>query len=177
MEYSLYDLMTRLGVGQEVTFNRPARWSYTDPEQKGVGGFAEVRFDVSETVLTIELRHWKGAHKTDIGLMNDRRVETIFVEAMRSGDSDNFSVSVMILDGDVYEVFDESLLDLVLSIFRSRAIEINMKMVEQKFKCKATSISEILDHLPAPQGQDNRPRPTAEIIPFRPRADAPVQRI
>lgn len=175
MEYPLHEIMSRLGVGQEVSFERPARWSYADCENKGVGGFAEVRFDTSQSVLTIELRHWKAAHKTEIGLMNERRVETIFVEALRIEGSDDFSISVMILDGEVYEVFDDSLLDLVLSIFRSRAIEINMKMIEQRFKCRATSIGEILDHLPQTKNQDNRPRATAEVIPFRPRTDAPIQ--
>lgn len=157
MTYPLSELLMRLGANGDITPETPSRWQYAKADEKGVGGFAEIRIEEDTGDVVAEMRHWR----SDTALVSDpdpdaRKVETFFLHAVRvagEGDMPRYELSALVIDGEDYPLDSGPLNDLSLSIFQSRVIELNSAMIEEKVRTAALNALDVCDVLgdsPAP---------------------------
>lgn len=151
MSYPLSELLMRLGASGDITPETPSRWQYAKSDEKGVGGFAEIRIDDVTGDVTAEMRHWRSADALDNDPDPDaRKVETFFLHAERIHADDpmpRYELTALVIDGEDYPLDSEPLNDLSLSIFQSRVIELNSAMIEEKVRIVALNALDVCDVL------------------------------
>lgn len=174
MIYTLEDLLTKMGA-PEVRENGAMRWHYFDKAGKDTSGFAEIRLIDDGERLIAELTHpGQPDEKSGRGSTRD---ENFYLHAQKRGRQ--YKVTKIAFDGEEYVHPQKSIVELGLSIFHARVLNISILMIEQAF-----NKGDILDT----NGQDKEEAflfevtPTAKapthekswgvVIPFAPRAAA-----
>jgi len=151
MTYPLSELLMRLGANGDITPEAPSRWHYSKADEKGVGGFAEIRIDDETGDVIAEMRHWRADEALESDPDPDaRKVETFFLQAVRvpdTGDMPRYELAALVIDGEDYPLDSEPLNDLSLSIFHSRVIELNSAMIEEKVRTAALNALDVCDVL------------------------------
>ena len=180
MLYSLHDLLLKMGA-PEVREKGRMEWHYFDKDKNALAGFAEIRLDSGGERLTAEMRHLRYNYSDDQGKLHPEYTETFFMHAERTARPGHFRITKISLDGDDYTNPAKGIVELGLSVFHARALDISIRMMEQVFNKQ-----DILDTtLPV---QADRPLPRFQavlkediapkerfgvVIPFRPRAAVP----
>ncbi len=140
-----------------------------------MAGFAEVRLEAGAQRLFADLKHIRENYEDDHGNLHDSFVESFSLEAVRVG-KDQYEVVRVSFDGAEYPNPERNIVELGLSIFHSRALDISILMVEQAFN-KQDMLEEA--ELPMPkmrktvfanQSVSQQPQSFGVVIPFRPRA-------
>ena len=142
MVYSLSDLLVKMGA-PEVSEKGRVEWHYFDKKRNDIAGFAEIRLEAEGLRLIAELTHIRENYEDDEGRMHDLYVESFFLQANRVA-GNRYKVVKIGFDGDAYDGPQKSVIELGLSIFHSRALDINILMVQQMFNKQ-----DILDAVPA----------------------------
>lgn len=175
MMYSLYDLLIKMGA-PEVKEKRCIEWHYFDDEKKELAGFAEIKLDPQGHRLTAELKHLHKDFEDDEGTVYPTYTETFYLQAERVGGSDGYRVSKICFDDEEYINPRKAVIELGLSLFHARALDISIRMVEQTFN-KQDMFETTAETRPAVRpffvAPAAHPAPKKEsygvVIPFRPR--------
>lgn len=185
MDYDINELLFKLGLN-ELQEKRELRWYYIDASEPDISGCAHARFANDGRKLIVELNHtFRNTDEFD-GEIGEMRDETITLEARRIGDSPLFRISKLAFDGNEFEPDNTGMVELCCGMFYARALKINEIMVGQRYQ---TAIAEFQSaEEKVRKKQEARRRMIEEtvraadnvvgvIVPFRPRSDAPLQRI
>ncbi|MDE2337165.1 MAG: hypothetical protein KGL10_07625 [Alphaproteobacteria bacterium] len=177
MMYTLDELLMKMGT-PETRERGQIRWHYFDRHDAAAGGFAEVRLLDGGATLVAELRQWRSCAIEGDPAGDD--VESLYLHARRDGS--RYAVTKIAFDGEEYPHPQKSVIELGLSIFHARALDISILMVEQAFN------RDDIVHQPLPALPDNArvsraPRVPAQepgmrkaeaqwgvVVPFRPRS-------
>lgn len=175
MMYKLEELLTKMGA-PEVKEKGQIRWHYFDRQHDEVGGFAEVRLLDGGAALVAEMKHlhYPAAGEQDEnspGLYN----ETLYLHARRNGA--RYEVTKIAFDGEEYAQPQKPVIELGLSLFHARALDISILMVEQAFN-KQDIVQPVIDHSPQFRGVPAHVKPSVKkdswgvVVPFRPRVSS-----
>ncbi len=178
MMYSLQDLLAKMGA-PEVKEKGQMRWHYFDAETGELSGFAEIRLIEGGKRLIAELSHARHNYEDDTGRFHQSYTESFYLHAEKTGIS--YTVTKIAFDGEEYAQPQKAIVELGLSIFHARALDISILMVEQAFN-KQDILHASADDAPrfsgVPVRRKAQPAPAAApreswgvVIPFRPRAE------
>lgn len=182
MNYELTALLNKMGV-PDLMERKSIRWSYADDLDPSVHGFAEVRLESSDRFLTAELRHHRKNFEDDLGIIHPFHAESFYLQARRVDDSSQFRISLLSFDGRTYDLRQSAMIELGLSLFHGRAVDISTRMVEQKFALVTEEMKK-LDTAREPKfamakkkKQAPAENPASNVITFRPRDKSGARRL
>lgn len=186
MIYKLSDLLMKMGAPEAKERGR-IEWHYFDKETNTLAGQANIRLEAGGEFLVAELKHTRKDYEDDDGMMHGQYEETFFMYAERAARPGHYRITRLSFDGEDYGHPTKPIIELGLSIFHARALDISVRMIEQVF-----NKMDILAPAQEPQGTHIKPsfsqaksasRESAasqghvvadvgnsNIIPFRPRA-------
>lgn len=150
MKFLKTDILNKLNAAG-ASKNRSIRWQYNDEQKPGRHGFAQVRFEHGERFLVAEATHWGkeiDMYKFDDFEIEDmdkvNRPETFELRAFRNWMTDEYEIIALTVDGEDYPVNDTGMIELALSIFLSRADEIETlskaRKIDSNFMPKPSNI-------------------------------------
>lgn len=179
MMYSLHDLLLKMGAPETREKGR-MEWHYFDRKKNALAGFAEIRLEAGGESLVAEMRHIRENHTDDDGKKHSTYTESFYFHAERTARPGHYRVTKISLDGDDYNQPQKGIVELGLSVFHARALDISVRMVEQVFNKQdiltppaQADIVPKMRKIAAAQPQ-KREEPKKEewgvVIPFRPRA-------
>jgi hypothetical protein len=182
MLYSLHDLLIKMGAPEAREKGR-MEWHYFDKKKNALAGFAEIRLEAGGERLTAEMRHLHENFSDEDGAFHREYTESFYLYAERTARPGHYRVTKIALDGEEYANPSKGIVELGLSVFHARALDISIRMMEQVFNKQdilepvtTTTASkaprrefkrEILQEAVAPKER------FGVVIPFRPRAAAP----
>jgi hypothetical protein len=167
MMYSLDELLMKMGA-PEAKEKGHMHWHYFDRMSGEIGGYAEVRLMDGGESLVAELRQQQNGQA---------EAESLFLHARRSGS--RYSVTKIAFDGEEYAHPQKSVIELGLSIFHARALDISILMVEQAFN-KQDVTRPIIDERSQLKDVPIRVKTSFQkeawgiVVPFRPRHNGVV---
>ncbi len=168
MDYELSALLNKMGV-PDLEERKSMRWTYADDMDPSIHGFAEARLESNGRFLTAELRHHRKDYEDDLGIIHPFHAESFYLQARRIEDSNTFRISLLSFDGRTYDLRQSAMIELGLSLFHGRAVEISTRMVEQKFDL-------VRDEMKKPakpvKFTVKASGPAGNVVPFRPRGKA-----
>src|SRR5437868_2536247 len=126
--YTLHDLLTKMGA-PETKEKGHMGWHYFDRATQEITGFAEIR--LSGQALVAELKHLRHNYEDDMGQVHPIYTENFYLHAEKTGA--RFKVTKVAFDGEEYAHPSKAIIELGLSIFHARALDISILMVEQAF--------------------------------------------
>ena len=132
MIYGLNEILTKLGA-PEVKERGEISWHYFMPRQEHLAGHAVVRFENDGEHLIAELHHVRENVVGDDDIEYVSKTETFYLYAERTARPDYYRVTRLSFDGEEYPKPAKSVIELGLSIFHARALDISIRMVEQAF--------------------------------------------
>jgi hypothetical protein len=187
MMYTLEELLTKMGA-PEAKEKGQMRWHYFDRasgESKNgseaaqeMGGYAEVRLLDGGEALVAEMKQMRNV-AVDDGAQGSEKLysESLYLYARRSGN--RYTVTKIAFDGEEYPNPRKSIIELGLSIFHARALDISILMVEQAFNrqdivipaTEPAPLAKFASMVMPPQ-KEVKKEAWGVVVPFRPRAKA-----
>lgn len=170
--YTLNDLLTKMGA-PEIKEKGALRWHYFDKARRDIAGFAEIRLMDGGARLVAELLHTRRNHRDEDGVFHAEYQESFFLHAERR--AAYFVVTKIAFDGAEYGHPDRRIVELGLSLFHSRALDISILMLEQAFNKQDMLEEKPIDPYASLKQVPRLPeRPVQKetfgvVIPFRPR--------
>ncbi|MBI1215256.1 MAG: hypothetical protein GC185_05480 [Alphaproteobacteria bacterium] len=175
MIYALNDLLMKMGA-PEVKRRGRIEWHYFDRRDDALAGFAEIRLGAGGEHLIAELKHIRENYEDDKGAFHRTYTESFYLYAERMADGAHYRIKKICFDGEEYADPAKGVIELGLSLFHARALDISIRMIEQTFnKQDITDAKEeeaAKTGLPAFAPPAALKRDAAEfsvVIPFRPR--------
>ncbi|MBI3441710.1 MAG: hypothetical protein HY052_07945 [Proteobacteria bacterium] len=170
MMYALNDLLTKMGA-PETKDKGHMRWHYFDKDNNEIAGFAEVTLLEGGKRLVAELQHLRHNYEDEMRQVHDQYSESFYMHAERTGM--HYKVTKIAFDGEEYAHPQKSVIELGLSLFHSRALDISILMVEQAFN-KQDILSPALNEGPRfrdvpPLKSSRKKESWGLVVPFRPR--------
>ncbi len=174
MMYTLDDLLMKMGA-PETKEKGQMRWHYFDKTNDELGGYAEVRLLDNGDSLIAEMKQLRNVIVDD-GFKGAERLysESLYLYARRTGT--RYAVTKVAFDGEEYQHPPKSVIELGLSIFHARALDISILMVEQAFNRQDIVIptsapARPIKSISASNLQHSfKKEPWGVVVPFRPRA-------
>ena len=180
MMYTLDELLMKMGA-PEAKEKGQMRWHYFDRAggntSDELGGYAEVRLLDGGEGLVAEMKQLRNVIVDD-GARGAEKLysESLYMYAQRTAGA-RYAVTKIAFDGEEYPHPRKSIIELGLSIFHARALDISILMVEQAFNRQDIVIPAAETRLPKIS-----PLPGATpflkkeawgvVVPFRPRVKA-----
>lgn len=132
MMYRLEELLAKMGA-PEVKERQHIEWHYFDKNKNDLAGYADIRLEAGGERLVAELKRTRENYEDDHGNMHAQFVETFHLIAERTARPGHYRIARIAFDGDVYEAPQKAIIELGLSVFHARALDISIRMVEQTF--------------------------------------------
>ena len=132
MMYRLDELLQKMGA-PEVREKQHIEWHYFDKTKNDLAGFAEIRLEAQGERLVAELKRTRENYEDDQGSVHAQFEETFHLTAERTARPDHYRITRIAFDGDVYDTPGKPIIELGLSVFHARALDISILMVEQAF--------------------------------------------
>lgn len=176
MLYTLNDLLVKMGAPETKETGR-IRWHYFDKARHEIGGFAEIELLEGGKFLIAELKHLRTDYEDDAGKVHAAYVETFYLHAEKT--ALHYRITKIAFDGEEYAQPSKAIIELGLSIFHARALDISILMVEQAFN-KQDILEPIVDenpqfkNIPANVKNAFKQEAWGIVVPFRPRQQARV---
>ena len=173
MIYALNDLLMKMGA-PEVKERGRIEWHYFDKIKNGLAGFAEIRLEAGGERLIAEMKHIRENYADDEGKLHPVYTESFYLYAERTARAGYYRITKISLDGDDYSNPQKGVIELGLSVFHARALDISIRMVEQVFN-KQDILEPIIDPTPKFRQLFTPPKEVVVkenwgvVIPFRPR--------
>jgi len=178
MIYHLHELLTKMGA-PEVREKTRLQWHYCDAESGAVEGFADIRLEAGGERLVAELQALRS--DTEQAQSPDSAAEDRFyLLAERTARPNYFRVLHISFDGETYTRPSRGVVELGLSLFHAKALDISIRMVEQSFN-KQDMLEDRSDMPPQSRLmipvrlRESAAKPAESfgvVIPFRPRSVA-----
>lgn len=172
MIYTLNELLTKMGAPETKEKGRLG-WHYFDKVEQEVAGFAEIRLINGGQALVAELQRQRHNYEDDAGTVHPTYSESFYLHAEKTGGG--YKVTKIAFDGEEYSAPQKPIVELGLSIFHARALEISILMVEQTFN-KQDILTPVVDEQPQFRGVPVHVKNVLKketwgtVIPFRPRS-------
>lgn len=131
MIYTLQELLMKMGA-PEVKEKRRIEWHYFDKKKNALAGSASIRLEAGGERLVAELKHIRENYEDDNGKTHPLYEESFFLHAERMSGG-QYRVIKIAFDESEYLQPQKSVIELGLSVFHSRALDISVRMVEQAF--------------------------------------------
>lgn len=184
MIYALNDLLQKMGA-PEVREKGRIEWHYFDKIRNALGGFAEIRLEAGGERMIAEMKSIRENHTDDEGRLHPVYTESFYLYAERTARAGHYRINKIVLDGDEYNNPQKGVIELGLSVFHARALDISIRMVEQVFNKQdivepaSDPLANSLAALPPALLPRLRDMPATEparesfgvVIPFRPRSE------
>jgi len=174
MIYHLNELLTKMGA-PEAREKPRLEWYYFDETGSEIAGYADIRFDLGGERLVAELKAPRTAEEIDTApdaATHDR----FHMVAERTARPFYFRITEITFDGETYTRPSKAIIELGLSLFHARALDISIRMVEQSFnkedmlEMKDEDPRKGLRNIPVRRRAAETPAETfGVVIPFRPR--------
>lgn len=173
MIYHLNELLTKMGA-PEAREKPRLEWYYFDDTGSAIAGYADIRFDLGGERLVAELKAPRTADEIDISpdaATHDR----FHMVAERTARPFYFRITEMTFDGETYTRPSKAVIELGLSLFHAKALDISIRMVEQSFnkedmlEVKDEDPRKGLRNIPVRRRMDKPAENFGVVIPFRPR--------
>ncbi len=132
MIYHLRELLKKMGA-PDLGDKRRLEWYYFDKARNQLAGFAEIRLEAGGEFLVAELKRYQDNHTDDNGQKHARFEENFFLYAERTARPDHYRITRLTFDGEDYGHPTKPIIELGLSVFHARALDISIRMVEQTF--------------------------------------------
>jgi len=132
MMYALKEILCKLGA-PEVQERGRIEWHYFNKEKSGIAGYAEIRLQAGGEELVAEMRHIRENFEDDEGKLHPVYTESFYLFAERTARAGYYRVTKLSLDGEDYSSPQKGVVELGLSVFHARALDISIRMVEQAF--------------------------------------------
>ena len=132
MIYNLRELLKKMGA-PDLGDKRRLEWYYFDKPRNQIAGFAEIRLEAGGEFLVAELKRYHDNHVDENGTKHARFEESFFLYAERTARADHYRVTRLSFDGEDYGHPTKPIIELGLSVFHARALDISIRMVEQTF--------------------------------------------
>lgn len=172
MMYRLEELLKKMGA-PEVRERKRIEWHYFDKKRQDLAGFAEIRLEGAGERLVAELKRTRENYEDDHGATHAQFTETFHLAAERTARPGHFRVTRISFDGHAYDNPSKAIIELGLSVFYSRALDISVLMVEQSFNKEdmLSSAAEIKPQENFARQARKKPRKerTGVVVPFRQR--------
>lgn len=171
MIYTLSDLLTKMGA-PEVREKGHMRWHYFDKSSHEIAGFAQICLLDDGQRLLAELQHLRRDYEDDAGQSHSTHSESFYLHAERTGT--RYNVTKIAFDGEEYPRPQKSIIELGLSLFHARALDISILMVEQSFN-KQDILHPVADeetqfkNIPVRLKTPIKKEVWGVVVPFRPR--------
>lgn len=183
MMYTLDELLMKMGA-PEAREKGQMRWHYFDKSSTGeeIGGYAEVRLLDGGKSLIAEMKQQRHVIADDDSAGGAEKLysESFYLYAERTAGT-RYAVTKIAFDGEDYPHPRKSIIELGLSIFHARALDISILMVEQAFNRQDIVIPAAETPLPkaapSPVSQFLRKESWGVVVPFRPRAKTAGMRL
>ena len=122
MELSKQELLTKFDA-TDITKFRNLSYQFFDKGTKGLGGFAQIRFEKGETTLICEATFWGNVPGT---LVEEAvtRPKMVEIRAERQWMNDTYKFVSAHIDGERYDVESPAMMELAIAIFNSRLDEV-----------------------------------------------------
>ncbi len=182
MIYGLNDLLQKMGA-PEVRERGRIEWHYFDKVKNALNGCAEIRLEAGGERLRAEMKNIKENFTDDAGDTHPVYTESFYLYAERTARAGHYRINKISLDGDDYNNPQKGVIELGLSVFHARALDISIRMVEQVFNKQ-----DILEPVAEPMIDDApkfralfaaqkeiRRESFGVVIPFRPRSEVRAQ--
>lgn len=176
MMYHLHELLTKMGA-PELREKYRLHWHYCDADSGNVAGFADIRLEAGGERLVAELKALRSDDEQSES-PDPSREDHFHLMAERTARPDYFRVLEIRFDGEVYTRPSRSVVELGLSLFHAKALDISIRMMEQTFN-KQDVLDSTGDDLlfeTRPTAAARQPLPPKEpaksfgvVVPFRPR--------
>lgn len=173
MIYHLHELLTKMGA-PEAREKARLEWYYFDPETQEMAGYADIRFDMGGERLVAELKAPRSAE--EFADSPDMATEDRFyMVAERTARPFYFRVTEITFDGETYTRPSKAVIELGLSLFHAKALDISIRMVEQSFnkedmlEAKEEDARKGLRNIPVRRRAEKTAERFGVVIPFRPR--------
>ncbi|MDE1152861.1 MAG: hypothetical protein PW788_10025 [Micavibrio sp.] len=178
MMYALNDLLQKMGA-PEVRERGHIEWHYFDKTKNALEGFAEIRLEAGGERLVAEMKSIRENYIDDLGETHPVYTESFYLYAERTARAGYYRINKLSLDGDDYNSPQKGVVELGLSVFHARALDISIRMVEQVFN-KQDILEPIIDPTPKframfSQQKEIRRESFGVVIPFRPRGEVRVR--
>ena len=176
MMYALNDLLTKMGA-PETRHKGAMHWYYFDRITREIAGFAEVRLEEGGKHLVAELKHLRHNYEDDSGRVYPTYTESFYLFAEKAGAQ--YKVMKIAFDGEAYSHPSKAIIELGLSIFHARALDISIMMVEQAFN-KQDIVRPVIGeaanfkNVPIHVRDAFKREAWGIVVPFRPRQQARV---
>lgn len=148
MIYELNDLLRKMGA-PEVEEKKKVEWYYFDQKggdgQNTLAGLATIRLDAAGELLVAEMKHVHENIVDDDGEFHAERTDYFQLTAERTARPGHYRVLSVSVDGATYEKPSKAIIELAVSVFHARAIDISLRMIEQSFS-KDDMLSRADDH-------------------------------
>lgn len=177
MFYALEELLAKMGV-PEVKHRNRIEWHYFDETFTDLAGYAEVRLEEEGRRLVVEQSRTRENYEDDHGNIHAQYEETFSMTAEHVGE-DLYRVTNLSYDGNAWDTPPVPMVELALSVFHARALDISILMVEQNFNKQDIADIAAEEQPEGPFGRraifsrlDDAPQRVASfgvVIPFRPR--------
>lgn len=174
MIYTLPELLTKMGA-PEVQEKGHLRWHYFDRTSHEIAGFAQIFLIDGGHRLLAELQHIRHNYEDDSGQVHPAFNESFYLHAERVGT--RYKVTKMAFDGEEYPHPPKSVIELGLSLFHARALDISILMMEQSFN-KLDILQPVVDenpqfrNIPIQVKLPLQREAWGVVVPFRPRRAA-----
>lgn len=132
MFYALDDLLGKMGA-PEVKARGRMGWHYFDGKDGALAGFADIRLGAGGAHLIAELKHIKENYEDDTGAFHPTYTESFYLYAERLPREGYYKIAKIAFDGEEYAHPQKGIVELGLSLFHARALDISIRMIEQTF--------------------------------------------
>lgn len=174
MIYHLHELLTKMGAPEVREKNR-LQWHYCDAESGAVAGFADIRLEAGGERLVAELEAMRSDEEKQTS-PDHADEDKFYLLAERTARPNYFRVLHISFDGETYTRPSKSVVELGLSLFHAKALDISIRMVEQSFnkqdmlEPREESTGSRLILSPRLHAASKPAETFGVVIPFRPRS-------
>lgn len=132
MIYTLHDLLGKMGAPEAKEKGR-IEWHYFNEDKTSIAGRAEIRIEAGGERLIAEINRTCANYEDDEGRLHAVYDDRFYLAAERTARPNHYRITVLTFDGIQYERPTKAVIELGLSIFHARALNTNMRMIEQTF--------------------------------------------
>lgn len=170
MIYTLHELLGKMGAPEAKEKGR-IEWHYFNEDKTSIAGRAEIRLEAGGERLIAEINRTCENFEDDEGKLHAVYDDRFYLAAERTARPDHYRITMLTFDGIQYERPTKAVIELGLSIFHARALDTNMRMVEQTFNKQdivepAAESEAVFKNYFVKKRAKKETAPTCVVIPF-----------
>lgn len=132
MIYAIDELLTKMGA-PDAAEKKQVEWFYFTKPEKEIAGMASIRFEANGERLIAELKHVRDNVEDDDGNIVARQTDKFFLAAERTARHGHYRVVNLSFDDVSHDKPSKAVIELGLSMFHAKALDISLRMLEQSF--------------------------------------------